>query len=114
MEEIRPIILTNEETNEKYELTFTRESVKFAEFRGFNIEDVDAHPMTRIPELFYFAFRAKHKNISREKTDKILFDELKGMPEGMLNRLVELYTAPFRAFSQTEEDAKNSHMTVEF
>lgn len=37
------------------------------------------------------------------------------MPEGMLNRLGELYAAPFNAFKRDEEDTegKNSRMTVE-
>lgn len=111
--EIKPIIITDTENDVKYTLTFNRESVKFAEMRGFEIGDIESHPMTRIPELFYYSFRANHKNISREKTDKILFDDLKGMPDGMLERLAQLYTAPFNAFSQNEEDAKNCKLTVE-
>lgn len=115
---IKPICITDSETGEKYTLEFNRESVLFAERNGFNIDDIDIHPMTRIPELFFYAFRMHHKFIKREKTDEILFDKEKGlggMPEGMLNRLGELYAAPFNAFKRDEEDTegKNSRMTVE-
>lgn len=113
-EEMKPIIITNEETNDEYVLEFNRESVKFAEARGFRVEDIANYPMTKIPELFFYAFRMHHKNISREKTDKILFEELGGIPDGMLERLAELYQAPFEALGVLGEgeERKNSKLTV--
>ena len=112
-EKIKPIILHDEENNVDYTLEFNRESVRFAEARGFNMDDVPRYPMTKFPELFYYAFRMHHKNVSREKTDRILFDDLGGMPEGMAERLGELYAIPFEALTSDEEKAKNSKMTVE-
>lgn len=116
-EKVKPIILTDNETGEKYTLEFNRESVLYAERNGFNIEEIDSLPMTRIPEFFYYAFRMHHKFIKREKTDEILFDKEKGLgglPEGMLARLGELYAAPFNAFKRDEDnEGKNSRMTVE-
>lgn len=114
-EEVKPIVLTDTETGTKYVLEFSRESVKFAEQRGFNINDVDRTPMTKIPELFYYSFRMHHRNISRERTDHILFDDMGGMPDGMLERLGMLYAVPFDALSNvsTDGEAKNSRVTVE-
>lgn len=113
--EVKPITITDSETGTKYVLEFNRESVMFAERSGFAIEDVDRYPMSKIPEFFYYAFRMHHKNVSREKTDRILFEGLGGMPDGMLRRLGELYGAPFEAFKVDDEgEAKNSKMTVEF
>lgn len=114
MTEVKPIIIRNEETKEEYTLEFSRESVKFAENRGFTLGDVDRFPMNKLPEFFFYAFRMHHKNISREKTDKILFEDLGGMPEGMIERLGQLYAAPFTSLTQDEETSKNSKMTVEF
>ena len=111
MAEIKPIILTDTETNEKYTLEFSRESVKFAEDRGFAIADLDRYPMTKVPELFYYAFRMHHKNISRQQTDKMLFEQIGGVPDGMLERLAQLYSAPFDVFEKRE--SKNSTMTVD-
>lgn len=108
---MKPIILKNKDT--EYTLEFNRESVKFAEMKGFKFEDVANFPMNKIPELFYYAFRMHHKNVAREKTDKIL-DEMGGLPEGFIERLVELYTAPFDFLTVSEDgERKNSKWTVE-
>lgn len=111
-EEIRPIIIHDGDV--VYTLEFNRDSVRFAEARGFSIDKVSDLPMTYIPDLFFYAFRMHHKNISREKTDRILFDEMKGLPDGMLERLGQLYALPFEALTQSEDKPKNSKVTVEF
>lgn len=115
-ERVKPLILTDNETGEKYTLEFSRDSVRFAENRGFSVDDVPRFPMTKVPEFFFYAFRMHHKNISRERTDRILFDDLGGIPDGALERLTNLYSEPFNAFSNKDEDGneKNSRMTVEF
>lgn len=113
-EKVNPIVLTDNETGEKYTLEFTRDTVRFAESRGFDISDLEKYPMTKIPDLFYFAFRAHHKFVARDKTDKILFEDLGGMPEGMVEQLGRLYAAPFEALMPEEGERKNAKMTVEF
>lgn len=115
-ERVKPLILTDNESGDKYTLEFSRDSVRFAEQRGFSIDDVTRYPMTKVPEFFFYAFRMHHKNISRERTDRILFDDLGGLPDGALERLINLYSEPFNAFSSKDEDGneKNSRMTVEF
>ena len=112
---VKPIIIKNTKDNKEYTLEFNRESVVFAEQRGFKIEDLGDFPMTKIPELFYYAFRMHHKNIARNQTDKILFEELGGIPSGMLERLAELYTEPFNSIAVLDEgeERKNSSLTVE-
>lgn len=112
-ERVKPIILKNNETGEEYTLEFNRDTVRFAEARGFDINDVSRYPMTKLPELFFYAFRMHHKNVSREKTDRILFDDLGGMPDGMAERLGTLYGVPFEALANGE-NGKNGKMTVEF
>lgn len=113
-EHVKPIILHDEENGIDYTLEFNRETVRFAEARGFDVDDVGRYPMTKLPELFFYAFRMHHKNVSREKTDRILFDDLGGMPDGMAERLGALYAAPFEALrNDGGEKAKNSKMTVE-
>lgn len=115
-EKIKPITLTQKETGEQYILEFSRESVRFAEARGFDPDDVTRFPMTKIPELWFYAFRMHHKNVSRERTDKFLFGELGGVPDGLLERLLALYAAPFEVLSTENEngETKNATMTVEF
>lgn len=114
-EKIKPLVLTDNETGEKYVLEFSRESVKFAEARGFTIEDSVKFPQTKIPDLFYFAFRKNHKSISRERTDRMLFDDLQGLSTAAIERLLMLYQEPQNALIRADEDGepKNARMTVE-
>jgi len=109
---IKPIIIHDTENNIDYTLEFNRESIKFAEARGFVIGDVDRFPMTKMPELFFYAFRMHHKNVSREKTDRILFDDLGGLSEEVATRLGELYGVPYEALDNSGT-VKNARMTVE-
>ena len=112
-EQVKPIVLHDAEEGTDYTLEFDRESVRFAEARGFDISDVGKYPMTKIPELFYYAFRMHHKSVSREKTDRILFDYLGGLPDGMAERLGALYSAPFDALTADGGKVKNARITVE-
>lgn len=104
---VKPIIVKDDETGMEFTLEFNREAVKFAEARGFKINDVADYPMTKIPELWFYSFRMHHKNVARAKTDALL-DGLGGIPDGLLERLGELYAAPFAALTdgQTEENPR--------
>lgn len=120
IERVSPVRMTDNDTGNSYELDFCRESVKFAENRGFKVDDVGDYPATKWPELFYYSFRMHHRNLSRQQTDAIL-DKFGGMTTSLLGRLVDLYNQAIVSNSdgapvfQTEEDAaKNSRVTVEF
>lgn len=114
-EVIKPIILHDEEAKKDYTLEFDRETVMWCEARGFKIEDVGDFLMTKGPELFFYAFRMHHKNVSRERTDRLLFDDLGGFPKGMVERLIQLYMAPYEALNAARDGAaKNPKVTVEF
>ena len=114
-EQVKPIVLHDEENKKDYTLEFDRETVQWCEQRGFKIEDVGDYSLTKVPELFFYAFRMHHKNISRERTDRILFEDLGGLPKGMLERLIQLYAAPYEALNAARDGAaKNPKMTVEF
>lgn len=110
---IKPIILHDEDTGVSYTLEFSRESVKFAEAHGFSVEDVARYPMTKLPEMFYYAFRMHHKNLSRGQTDAILFDKLGGMSEAMAEKLAVLYSLPFDCLVVEDDKANPTKMTVE-
>lgn len=119
LDRVNPIRLTDhngiiKNPEDVYELDFSRESIAFAEARGFKLENVAEFPVTNIANLFYYAFRKNHKSVSREKTDKFM-NEWGGVPEGVLKRLIELYNQAATANNiQTDEDAgKNEIVTVE-
>lgn len=108
-ERVKPIRLKNTETGETYVLEFNRDAVRFAESRGFVMDDVEKYPMTLVYDLFYYAFRMHHRNIPREKTDKII-DEywggIGGIPEGVLVRLGELWADTFNPLVDENENPR--------
>lgn len=113
--QIKPIVLKDETNGDVFVLEFDRASIKFAEARGFKINTLDEGlSISALEELFFYAFRKHQPNKSKADTDKILYDKLHGMPDGMIERLVELYLLPFNTLVQSGEEAKNSTMTVEF
>ncbi len=114
-ERIRPVFLTDQDTGNRYELDFSRDSVRFAENSGFKIDEVASFPLSRVSDLFYFSFRMHHRNMPREKTDKIM-EKWGGLSESVLKRLIALYQqAALSNTIQTDEEAaaKNGRVTVE-
>ena len=111
---VNPIRITDKDTGDVYELDFSRDSVKFAEDRGFKLADVADFPATNIPELFFYAFRMHHKNKSRQQTDALL-EKMHGLTRPILMRLGELFTQAQTSNNlQDEEDLEgNAAVTVE-
>lgn len=113
----KPIIINNPDTGESYTLEFNRASVEWAEQRGFNIADLgNGKILSGISDLFYYSFRMHHPYMTKTQTDTILFDKEKGfggVPDGLAERLGELFAEPYNALVQSEENAKNSKWSVE-
>lgn len=110
---VKPIILTDSETGEMYTLDFSRESVKFAEDRRFNISELLDFPNTNIPALWFYAFRKNHKNLAKSQTDKIL-EKIGGLKKEEIERLVRLYNQTADSLIVDDEtERKNAKMTVE-
>ena len=115
VERIEPIKITDKETGEVYELDFTRESIMFMDSQGFKMDqNVFDFPVTNIPRLFFYAFRAHHKRLSRGQTDAIL-EKLHGLSPKMVERLFLLYNqaAQSNNVQDDEELEQNPYMTVE-
>lgn len=111
-ERTKPIILHDTENNRDYTLEFNRDSIKFAEQRGFKLQDVDNFPMTKVPEFFWYSFRMHHPSVSMNQAEKLL-DRLGGMSEALGRRLGELWAAPFEAITPEEGEEKNATVTVD-
>lgn len=111
MEQVKPIILRFEDGIE-YTLEFNRESVKYAEEHGFIRDDISEKIMTRLPELFHYAFRMHHPTLTMERTSEILFNDLGGLSEEAVKRLVELYIAPYNYLINNTGKTKNSKLKV--
>lgn len=115
-ERIEPIHITDNDTGKKYELDFNRESVRWIESQGFKIDETFDFPNINIPKLFYFSFRAHHKNSISLQQAEALLDKMGGLTGKIAVRLVDLYrqaTAANNVIQDSEDLAKNSHVTVE-
>lgn len=112
---IKPVRLTDEQTGQVYELDFSLESISFAERQKFSLEDALKFPVTGMRDLFYYAFRKNHRNVARDKTDKMIERWGGGLPENLVKRLVQLYTqAQANNAINVDEDAeKNAGLTLE-
>lgn len=113
-ERIMPAVITDNKTGEKFELDFNRDSVRFAENRGFELDNVAKFPVNGVSDLFFYSFRMHHRNVARDKTDKLM-ERWGGIPEKLLTRLIMLYQQAMTANNvQTDEDAaKNAELTLE-
>lgn len=110
MNEVKPMKITDTSTGDVYTLEFDKESVRFAESRGFDIDDVAKYPLTKVEELFWYAFRKHHKRVDLIKARKLL-EGIGPLPEDFTERLMFLYAKPFEAFTESEE--KSPFVTVE-
>ncbi|MBQ3989520.1 MAG: DUF5055 domain-containing protein [Bacteroidales bacterium] len=114
VERVPSIKFTDNDTGNVYELDFCRESVKFAEARGFKQEDIANYIVTKVPEFWFYAFRMHHKNMAKNQTDALL-EKMGGLTPNITERLVDLYNqAATSNIIQDDEDlAKNARVTVE-
>lgn len=109
---VKPIIIRDNEHNKEYTLEFNRDTVKFAEQRGFVLADVDRFPMTKLPEFFWYAFRMHHPSFSLGQAEKLL-DRMGGMSDALGRRLGELWAVPYESLNSNDGDEKNGAVTVE-
>ena len=105
--ETKPMIIVDEENGREYTLEFNRRTVVRAEQAGLDISKLDSYPMTMIPILFWCAFLYHHPYMTKEQTDKILFEGLGGIGKDEIVRLAALYAEPFQTLISEEEGTKN-------
>lgn len=114
-ERVKPIRLTEKETGREYILDFTRETVRFAEDRGFDWDELGNKPATLIPLIWYTAFRRYEPRMAFNKAEKLL-EDAGGLSPKMIARLKELYDQALASLvaddTEDEEKAKNAKVTV--
>lgn len=110
-ENVKPVILHDNDNDRDYTLEFSRDTIKFAEGRGFKLQDVDDFPMTKIPEFFWYAFRMHHPSVSLNQAEKLL-ERMGGLNEALARRLGELWAVPFSTLNPNG-DEKNLTVTVD-
>ena len=114
-ERVQPVRMTDEQTGQVYELDFSRESIIFAERNKFKLDEALEFPVTGLRDLFYFSFRKNHRNVARDKTDKLFERWGGGLPEKLIKRLAQLYqqAQSSNAILVDEETEKNAGLTLE-
>jgi len=110
MERVKPIVIKDSENKREYTLEFDRDTVRFAEGRGFKLQDVDDFTMTKLPEFFWYAFRMHHKSVSLAQAEEIL-RQIGGMNEQIAKRLLDLWAQTYDSLGS--EETKNPNMAVE-
>ena len=114
-EKLNPMVITDPENGSEYTLEFSRRSISKVEQAGFNINLIETQSMTMIPLMFWGAFLMHHPQMTREQTDKILFDGLGGLSEEEMGYLGRLYAVPFESLIASEGKETNPRkMAVKF
>ena len=115
-EHVAPMIITDPDTGREYTLEYNRKSVVKVEQAGFDVNGIGATSMTMIPLMFWGAFLMHHPHMTKEQTDKILFDGLHGLDEDELAYLGKLYAEPLKTLVSSKEDSDGNprRMAVKF
>ena len=114
-ERLKPMVITDPDEGREYTLEFSRKTVAKTEQAGLDINKLESASMTMIPILFWGAFLMHHPHMTREQTDKILFDGLSGLNEQEMTYLGKLYAEPFQTLiAGVDEGANPRRMAVKF
>lgn len=113
-ERLTPMVINDPDNGREYTLEFSRKTVAKTEDAGLDVNRLDAASMTMIPIMFWGAFLMHHPHMTREQTDKILFDGLGGLKAEELEHLGKLYAAPFRTLIVNEDAENPRKMAIKF
>ena len=114
-ERLNPMVITDPDSGHEYTLEYSRRTVAKTEQAGFDVRQIESKSMTMIPLLFWGAFLMHHPQMTREQTDKILFDGLGGLSATEMEYLGKLYAEPFQTLVASEEEGVNPRkMAVKF
>lgn len=114
-ERLKPMVITDPDEGREYTLEYSRRTVAKTEQAGLDINKIDSASMTMIPLLFWGAFLMHHPHMTRDQTDKILFDGLGGLNEEEMAYLGKLYAEPFQTLIAGEDaNANPRKMAIKF
>lgn len=114
IEKVKPMVISDPDEGREYTLEFSRKTVAKTEQAGLDVNRLESASMTMIPLLFWGAFLMHHPHMTREQTDKILFEGLGGLNESEMAYLGKLYAAPFQTLISSEDKANPRKLAVKF
>lgn len=109
---LSPMIITDPDEGKEYTLEFSRKSVSKTEQAGFDVTKLETQSMTMIPTLFWGAFLMHHPYMTKDQSDKILFDGLGGLNTEEMEYLGKLYAEPFQTLISDEGNGNPRKMAV--
>ena len=113
-ESLKPMVITDPDEGREYTLEYNRKTVAKVERAGLDVNKLDSSPMTMIPIMFWGAFLMHHPVMTREQTDRILFDGLGGLNNDEIAYLGKLYAEPFNTLMSGEENENPRKMAVKY
>ena len=113
-ERVKPMVITDPDESREYTLEYNRKAVVKVEQAGFDINQIESKPATMIPLLFWGAFLMHHPHMTKEQTDKILFDGLGGLRAEEMEYLAKLYAEPLQTLVATEGEGNPRKMGIKF
>lgn len=107
---IKPVVLRVPSTDDEFTLDFNRDSVVYAEEHGFIVDEISSKPVSGIQKLFWYSFRKNHRRVTEEQAKSIM-DELGGIPEAVVTRLIKLYGQAAYVNLVNDDESKNPEGT---
>ena len=91
-ERLKPMVITDPDEGREYTLEYSRKTVSKAEQAGLDVNQLETKSMTMIPLMFWGAFLMHHPYMTKDQTDKILFDGLGGLNAKEMEYLSGMYS----------------------
>lgn len=113
-ERVKPMVIVDPDEGREYTLEFSRKTVAKAEQAGLAVNELESKSMTMIPLMFWAAFLMHHPYMTREQSDKILFEGLGGLNGDEMEYLGKLYAEPFQTLIASEDEGNPRKMAVKF
>lgn len=111
-ERVNPMVIVDPDESREYTLEFSRKTVAKTEAAGFDIHRLESASMTMLPLMFWGAFLMHHPYMTKDQTDKILFEGLKGLNDEELAHLGKLYAEAFNTLIAKEDAGNPRRMAV--
>ena len=95
-----------------YVLEFTKDSVRWLQQKGFDIEKISSETMDQVPLLFQGALKANHGYVKLEYATEV-FTSL-GNRQELINKLLEMYSEPISKLLGIDGDEESGEKKGEW
>lgn len=100
-----------EKDGRDYTLEYTRDTIRRMERAGFVINEIDAKPMTILPQLFAGSFLANHSKTKQETIDEIYKSFTN--KDKLIEKLAEMYNETIESLMDEPEEGAEGNIEWE-